>query len=373
MKVNSIVVAAGQGTRMGAEIPKTLIALGGKPCVCRAVEGLLPFSQKLIVVIRKDEEAAFKEALSDLAVTFVYGGDTRRQSVENGLSLVEEDCDIVLIHDGARPFIKADLAQRLIEAAGQTGAAIPAVKVTDTLKRKEDAHLQTVDRDGLYAVQTPQAFRRELILQAYQKFSDDLTDDAGLIEKMGAEVRLVKGDKTNMKLTTKEDVALARKLLQSPPRVGMGYDVHRLVAGRKLILCGVDIPYEKGLYGHSDADVCLHALMDALLGAAALGDIGAHFPDSDEKYKGISSLILTQKVQKLLANHGYQAYNVDITVIAQKPKLLPYMRSMRENVARALKLPIDRISVKATTTENLGFVGRGEGIACVATCTLQEQ
>lgn len=371
MKVNSIIVAAGKGTRMGGEVPKTLINLNGKPCILRTAEGLLPFSEKLIVVIRPQEEAAFKEALKHLPLTFVYGGDTRRQSVERGLNQVEDDCDIVLIHDGARPIVNPEMVKSLVEAASQTGAAIPAVKVTDTLKRKENKHLETVDRDNLYAVQTPQAFRRETIIQAYQNCADDLTDDAGLVEKMGAEVTLVKGDKTNMKLTTQEDIGLARLYTKDWQRVGMGYDVHRLVTGRKLILCGVEVPYEKGLDGHSDADVCLHALMDAMLGAAALGDIGAHFPNTDGQYKGISSLVLTQKVQELLANKGYFTYNVDITVMAQKPKLLPYIQAMRDNVARALKLPTDRVSVKATTTEGLGFVGRGEGIACMAVCTIQ--
>jgi 2-C-methyl-D-erythritol 4-phosphate cytidylyltransferase/2-C-methyl-D-erythritol 2,4-cyclodiphosphate synthase len=371
MKVNSIIVAAGKGTRMGGEIPKTLISLNGKPCIRQAVEGLLPFSHKLIVVIRPKEEGTFKDVLGDLPLTFVHGGDTRRLSVESGLNQVEEDCDIVLIHDGARPIVNPDLVQRLIDAAFKTGAAIPAVKVTDTLKRKENKHLETVDRENLYAVQTPQAFKRETIIKAYQCCPDDLTDDAGLVEKMGAEVMLVKGDKTNMKLTTQEDIGLARLYTQDSLRVGMGYDAHRLVEGRKLILCGVEIPYEKGLDGHSDADVCLHALMDAMLGACAMGDIGAHFPDTDGQYKGISSLVLTQKVQELLANKGYYAYNVDITVMAQKPKLLPYIQAMRDKVARALKIPVERVSVKATTTEGLGFVGRGEGIACMAVCTIQ--
>lgn len=372
MKAAGIIVAAGAGARMGLEHSKTLVHLSGRPAVRWAAEALLAVCETLVVVIRKDEQPAFEEALRGLPCVFTEGGRERRHSVENGLHAVPEDCDIVLVHDGARPCVSGALLQRVAEAAGRFGAAIPALKMQDTVKRGDESGriVETVPRDSLYTVQTPQGFRKDLLLKAYQACPDAVTDDAALMERMGCSVRLVKGDKRNIKLTTPEDIDMAEAFLNPLPRIGLGYDVHKLTEGRKLILCGEDIPYEKGLLGHSDADVALHALMDALLGACALGDIGRHFPDTDEAYRGASSVVLLERVKAILAQHGFAPYNVDITIAAQRPKLAPHIPSMRAHVAETLDIPIDNVSVKATTTEHLGFEGRGEGISATAVASV---
>lgn len=372
MNVTGIIVAAGAGTRMGLLKSKTLLPLQGKPSVRWAAEGLMKVCQELIVVVRKEEQPAFEEALKGLPVLFCEGGKERRDSVEKGLALVKDDCDIVLVHDGARPVASEEMVRRVARAAEQYGAAIPALPVQDTVKRADqDGVIETtVPRDHLYTVQTPQGFQSALLKEAYKHCTDAMTDDAALIEKMGRRVHLVMGDKRNIKLTTPEDVVMAEAFLAPLQRVGFGYDVHRLVEGRKLILCGQEIPFEKGLLGHSDADVALHALMDALLGACALGDIGQHFPDTMEAFKGASSVLLLEKVRDVLAEHGFAPYNVDITIAAQRPKLMPHIPAMRIKIAQALQLTVNNVSVKATTTEQLGFEGRGEGISATAVATV---
>ncbi len=372
MKVWGIIVAAGAGTRMGLKGSKTLLSLNGKPAIRRAAEALMAVCDALIAVVRKDEQPLFEQALEGLPVVFAEGGRERRDSVENGLKLVNDDCDIVLVHDGARPFVEKDLLCRVVDAAARYGAAIPALPMQDTVKRGDGDGfiMETVPRDNLYTVQTPQGFQRKLLAEAYRKCPEAVTDDAALMEKMGCPVQMVMGDKRNIKLTTPEDVSMAEAFLNPLPRIGIGYDVHKLVEGRRLILCGEDIPCEKGLLGHSDADVALHALMDALLGACALGDIGRHFPDTDEAYKGASSVALLKRVCAILAEHGFAPYNVDITMAAQQPKLMPYIPSMCARVAEALGLPVGSVSVKATTTEHLGFEGRGEGISATAVASV---
>ena len=272
----------------------------------------------------------------------------------------------VLVHDAARPFVTEDVVQEVIRGAFDRGAAVPCVAVKDSLRENEGERSRCVDRSRFFAVQTPQGFRKELLDEAYEKACKDGfsgTDDASLVERLGYNVEIVDGDYDNIKITTKEDLPMEN-------RIGTGFDVHRLVEGRKLILGGVEIPYEKGLDGHSDADVLIHALMDALLGAAAMGDIGRHFPDTDDAYKGISSMKLLDRVNNILAENMYSIGNADITVIAQKPKLSPYIEKMRENVADVLGIGKDLINIKATTTEKLGFTGRGEGIAAEAVCSI---
>lgn len=367
MKVAGIIVAAGSGRRMGMKDSKTLLSIGGVPAVRRGALALLTQCEQLVAVIRPEEKPLFETALQGLPVQYALGGATRRQSVENGLNLLPGDCDLVLVHDGARPLVSPRLVKDVVEAAKEHGAAVPALKITDTVKKGEAGFiLGTVDRERLYTVQTPQGFSVALLRKAYQEAQDDTTDDAGLVERMGTRVALVPGEMDNLKLTEPEDIRRAHRMLPTVPHVGIGYDVHALVEGRKLILCGVDIPYEKGLKGHSDADVALHALMDALLGACALGDIGQHFPDTREEFKGASSLRLLGEVKEILAEARFIPYNVDITIVAQKPKLAGYIPLMRQHTADMLALPLERVSVKATTTEHLGFEGRGEGISAQA-------
>lgn len=370
MSVWAVVVAAGSGARMGGEKSKTLLPVGGMPCIRHSVTTLRKACEGVVVVIRPEEQEMFSRALSGLDVVFTGGGASRRQSVERGLRCLPTDCEWVLIHDGARPFASGDLIQRLIEAAQLHGAAIPALPVTDTIKMTKDGLYisGTVDRSTLRSVQTPQAFHKDQLIRAYAAVSEEVTDDAAAMEAMGHRIMLVEGEKSNIKLTTPEDLIMAETMMfpNVPPRMGTGFDVHKLVEGRPLILCGITVPYEKGLLGHSDADVALHALTDALLGACALGDIGSHFPDNKEEYKGISSVVLLKRIKEDLAEKGFIPYNVDITIVAQKPKLAPYIPQMRRMVAETLDLPLDFVSVKATTTEHLGFEGRGEGISATA-------
>ena len=289
------------------------------------------------------------------------------------------------IHDGARPLVTADVIARTLESAQKFGSGVAAVALKDTVKRvdEDSVVVDTPPRDKLRAVQTPQTFEAGLIRKAHAAYAlgERATDDAALAERMGVAVHLTEGDVENIKLTTPEDMLLARQVIlkregqkEEKPmmRIGHGYDVHRLVENRKLILCGVEIPYTLGLLGHSDADVALHALMDALLGAAALGDIGRHFPDTDPAYKGADSGKLLDHVVALLEEKGYTVGNVDVTIICQRPKLKDYIEQMRENVARHLKVDIDCVNIKATTTEKLGFEGEGLGISSHAVACIEK-
>ena len=302
--------------------------------------------------------------------TVVQGGVPRADSVHNGLAAAKGQ--LVAIHDAARPFASEEVITQVLQAAAKTGAAAPAVPVKDTIKvaDKDGKVVTTPDRATLYAVQTPQCFDRALYLQALEAVSGEkaslVTDDCSLFELAGLPVTLTAGDYANLKITTKEDLQKENTM-----RIGHGYDVHRLVEGRKLILGGVEVPYEKGLLGHSDADVLLHAVMDAVLGAAALGDIGQHFPDTDPAYKGADSLALTREVAKIIAAHGYKVGNIDATILCQRPKLAPHIPAMRKNIADAFGLPLDAVSVKATTEEHLGFTGEGLGIAAHAVALIE--
>ena len=305
---------------------------------------------------------------------FAEAGKERQDSVRNGLAALPEDVTHVLIHDGARCLVDADTIQRVMQATEKVGAAAAAIPVTDTIRQvdAEDLAVATLDRSCLRQMQTPQGFSLPLIRNAHDIARREgilCTDDVALVERIGTPVQLTAGGRNNLKLTTQEDLHMAEAMLQPTLpslRVGQGYDVHRLVPDRKLILCGVEVPHTLGLLGHSDADVAVHALMDVMLGAMALGDIGKHFPDTDPQYAGISSMKLLAHVTELLASKGARVTNADVTIVAQKPKLLPYIPAMRENLCAALHLPEDRVNVKATTTEKLGFEGEQLGISAQA-------
>lgn len=372
-KTYAIIGAAGSGKRMGSATPKQFLRLGGRTILEHTAEKFLqsPAVVHVIVVTSADYvpycETLFAEEGKAGRLSVIAGGAERQDSVDCGIRKLRElgarDEDIVLIHDGVRPYVSTDLLDRVAAGARQYGAVVPAVQPKDTIRHDVEG---TLTRSRLWCVQTPQGFRVSLIARALAEAARDGfygTDDAGLVERLGEPVRIVPGETANIKITTPEDLPMEN-------RIGTGFDVHRLTAGRKLILGGVEIPYEKGLLGHSDADVLVHALMDALLGAAAKGDIGKLFPDNDDTFKDISSILLLEKVGQVLAKEGYRLANADVTVICQQPKLAPFIEEMRSNMAKALSVDISQISVKATTTEKLGFTGRGEGIAAEAVCLL---
>ncbi len=379
----AIILAGGSGTRMESDRNKVLLTLQGEPVIVRSVRAFNGLVDGIVLVSREEDIPIMRSAMENAgqSVAIVPGGVTRQDSVWQGLCALPQDCTHVLIHDGARCLVDEGTIRRCmasVEACGTGVAAIPAI---DTIKQvdTDENVASTPERSALRAVQTPQGFHADLIRQAHiaaQTAGYLGTDDASLVERLGLPVRLTLGDRRNIKLTTPEDMKMADVFLGSDfPAlyVGQGYDVHRLVEGRDLILCGVTVPHTMGLLGHSDADVALHALMDAMLGAIALGDIGRHFPDTDEKYRGISSMKLLEHVVRLLGQQQARVCNCDVTIIAQKPKLLPYIPQMRENIARVLQLPIHRVNVKATTTERLGFEGREEGISAQAICMVEQR
>ena len=376
MSIWSLLLSGGSGTRMGCAGNKTLLPLLGESAICHALRTMRRHCDGVVMVIRPIDEADIRAALakSHLSVEkIVYGGADRQESVYNGLAALPDDCDIVLVHDGARPLIDDETVQNVISSVRQYGSGIASTPVTDTFKQVDEngVAVATPDRNFLRAVQTPQGFKKDLLLRAHHEIKQRCTDDAALVSQLGVPVHLCEGSRRNIKLTTPEDIAMAEHYLNVFPRIGHGYDAHKLVEGRKFILGGVDIPYEKGLLGHSDADVLLHAITDALLGAAAMGDIGKHFPDKDPQYKGISSLLLLEKAVVLLRENGFEPLNIDATVICQRPKLAPHIPQMRENIARACGLEVDCVSVKATTTEGMGFEGEGLGVSTHAVALLK--
>lgn len=379
----AIILAGGSGTRMGADRNKVLLSLQGEPVILRTLRAFEGLVDGMILVSREEDIPAMVDLLAEngLTAAIVPGGDTRQASVWNGLQALPEDAERVLIHDGARCLVDADTITRCKASVEACGTGVAAIPVVDTIKQVDADYIVTAtpERSALMAVQTPQGFDVSLIRHAHEEAQHDGflgTDDASLVERTGHPVQLTLGSRRNIKLTTPEDIPMAEAFL-TPDfpalRIGQGYDVHRLVEGRKLILCGVDVPHTLGLLGHSDADVAVHALMDAMLGAMALGDIGKHFPDTDERYRGISSMKLLTHVVSLLADMNARVTNCDVTIVAQKPKLLPHIPQMRQNVAEALHLPIDRVNVKATTTERLAFEGREEGISAQAVCMVEQK
>ena len=424
-KVTAVIVAAGSARRMGG-INKQYAELAGIPVLARSVAAFDndPFVDEIVIVARSGEEDRCRRDIVEKygfsrVSAVIPGGAERHDSVRSALGVVfggaagreagscgaevsdvgggrydGRDAGLVLVHDGARPLVPRTVIDAVIDGCAARGAAIPAVSVKDTIKQ---IHLSdngavvsfTPERSLLRAVQTPQGFDAALLMRAYDACAPDtaVTDDASLVEALGAPVYIVDGDEMNIKITTPSDLGRAEQLLNGSsaddpgindpvaaaarvPRTGMGYDVHAFAENRKLILGGVNIPHDRGLLGHSDADVLIHAVMDALLGAAALGDIGKHFPDTDLRYKGISSLLLLGHVSELLSSHGWTIVNIDVTVIAQRPKIAPHIPQMKKIMAEVLKISESQINIKGTTTERLGFTGREEGIASQAVASI---
>ena len=368
----ALILCGGSGSRMGAKGNKTLLQVEGIPAVVKCFQAFSGMVNQIVLVTRAGEEEIFSAALAEYGLAadqIVPGGADRQESALRGLQALSPDCEAVLIHDGARPFIKKETIRNVLTSIEKNGSGVAAVPARDTIKKTDETGrvLETPDRASLWHAQTPQGFLMKDLLAAHERAAARYTDDAALMEAAGYPVHLVMGSYDNIKLTSPEDLRMNAPLL---PRMGTGYDAHQLVENRELWLCGVKIPHEKGLLGHSDADVALHALMDALLGAAALGDIGKLFPDSAEKYKGISSMLLLNEVVRVLSEKGFTIGNVDVTIIAQAPKLSPFMDEMRKTTAAALKIPLDRVSIKATTTEKMGFEGRKEGISAQAAAVL---
>ena len=391
----AVIAAGGMAQRMQG-VNKQILKIDGIPVLVRSIRALaaIPEIREMVVVARPElfeQLESWKQEyhLPDFCLT--AGGDTRQQSVLNGVGCLSEQVEYVVIHDGARPFADRQLIDRCLQSAVEHQAATAAVPVKDTIKQAADdgSIAATPDRSRLYLTQTPQIFRAQLYRRAAEQAQAeglDFTDDCQLMEHLGHRVWLAQGDYRNIKITTPEDIVIAQAIAESMEgeaprmeqekqrmplmRIGHGYDVHRLVEGRKLILGGVEIPWQKGLLGHSDADVLVHAVMDAILGAAALGDIGKHFPDTDPNYAGADSMLLLREVVRLVEEQGYQIGNLDCTVIAQQPKLKEYIPLMQERIAAVCKVQADQVNVKATTEEKLGFTGTGEGMSAHCVCLL---
>jgi len=372
MYVAAIVAAGGRGLRLGQAQPKQLIEIAGRSILERSVSLFASHPEVDEIVVALPEELAARppEYLLDAAkqLRVVAGGARRQDSVAAAFRAVSDRADVVVIHDAARPFASADLIARTIAAAAESGAALAAIEARDTVKQVRDRLVQqTLDRHTIFLAQTPQAFRRDVLRDALA-VGGDATDEAALAERAGHPVRIVEGEASNIKITTPDDLPIAEAISRGAKpartgRAGLGYDLHRLVEGRPLILGGVTIPFERGLAGHSDADAICHAVTDAILGAAGAGDIGRHFPDTDPRWKGASSLELLRRAVQIVAEMGLSVGNVDATVILERPKLAPYIDAMRTRLAEVLGVPTDRVSIKAKTNEGVGELGRGEAIA----------
>lgn len=391
MRIAALIVAAGRGARAATDAgqPKQYCPIGGEAMLTRTLGAFASHPQidDILVVIHADDVSLYEAASASFAgrlLAPVKGGARRQDSVRAGLeALSTHGPDLVLIHDAARPFVDADLISRVIAGLDDEAGALPCLPVTDTLKRGEGGRITgTVARNALWRAQTPQGFKFDAILTAHRKASEEIsrefTDDAAVAEWFDLDVALVEGSEHNRKLTTAEDLAIADQMLRTEiapapmtTRVGTGYDVHALGPGDAVILCGVSIPHTKKLVGHSDADVGLHALTDALLGAIADGDIGVHFPPSDDRWRGASSDIFLKAAGDKIKERGGEIVHIDVTFLCETPHIGPHREAMRNFMAEALSLEIDQVSVKATTNEGLGFVGRSEGIAAMATATVK--
>jgi 2-C-methyl-D-erythritol 4-phosphate cytidylyltransferase/2-C-methyl-D-erythritol 2,4-cyclodiphosphate synthase len=372
--VTAIIAAGGRGERFGAGRPKQLLTLGGVPILQRSVDALLGHSRidDMVVALPPDLAAAPPDDLLRRAkhVVVVEGGARRQDSVARAFAHVPANADVVVIHDAARPLVSRAVIDRTVAAAIAEGAAVAAVRATDTVKRgdAEGRVIETLAREQVFLAQTPQAFRVAVLRDALA-IAADATDEATLAERAGHRVRLVEGEPANIKITTPADLNAAERLLRGGGpdiRIGQGYDLHRLVPGRPLVLGGVTIPFELGLAGHSDADVVCHAVTDAVLGAAGLGDIGRHFPDTDARWKGADSVALLAAAFALVQDAGYGVVNVDVTIIAERPKLATHADAMRANLARALGCAVGQVSVKAKTNEGVESMGAGTSMAAHA-------
>jgi len=392
LKVGAIIAAAGSSRRMGG-VDKIFAPLGGKPLLAWSGDTCqrCDLIQQVVITLSNSSLEQGRKLMKERGwskASICLGGAQRQDSVREGLHLMK-DCDWVLIHDGARPFLTVDLIRRGLEAARETGAAIAAVPVKDTIKLADDTGLvaETPQRDRLWTAQTPQIFKFDIITEAYNKLTTEVTDDAAAVERLGCKVKLYMGAYNNIKVATPEDLALAEAIVQETQsampafglrskeemRIGIGYDSHPLVPGCKLILAGVDIPYDRGLSGWSDADVATHAIIDALCGAADLGDTGTQFPPGEPEYEDISSLVLLSKTGELLRAKGFRVANIDTTIIAQRPKLTPFIPDMRNCISQALGIEPKQVTIKATTTDGLGFIGREEGIVAQSIALLQKE
>jgi 2-C-methyl-D-erythritol 4-phosphate cytidylyltransferase/2-C-methyl-D-erythritol 2,4-cyclodiphosphate synthase len=384
MRVAAIVVAAGRGERLGAGVPKQLVEIGGRTILQRSVDAFVshPRIARVVVVLPADLVARppLRPSPPFPAPLIVAGGPRRQDSVANGVAALDGSDDVVVIHDAARPFVTAAVIDRTIDAAAAHGAAIAAVPARDTVKEAapDGSVARTLPRERIFLAQTPQAFRRDVLQQALAlgQAGVEATDEAALAELAGHPVRLVEGASANLKVTTPDDLAFGRGLVMAEEaaggniRVGLGYDLHRLVEGRPFILGGVAIPFDRGPAGHSDADVLAHAITDAVLGAASAGDIGRHFPDTDPQWQGASSLDLLGRALGIVRRAGFRLVNVDAVVIAERPKLAQHVGAIAERLARTLDIPPDAVSLKGKTNEGLGAIGRGEAIAAHAVALL---
>ncbi len=383
--VSVIIAAAGIGSRMGSMQNKLFIPLFHVPILYITVEKFIsnPRINEIIICANKNDirtiQTIFRNNKEKIKI--VQGGPERQQSIYNALKKLDSKCKYVMIHDGARPLVKKTTIETVLNEIKDKKAVIVGVPLKDTLKEIDDNNcvINTLSREKFYCIQTPQAFKRSTIMKAHKKAVKEnllFTDDAALVENLKEKVKVIPGSYENIKITTPEDIIFARAIINKRkkqresteiyPRTGLGYDVHQLIEKRKLIIGGVAIPFEKGLLGHSDADVLIHAIIDALLGASGLGDIGRYFPDNDNYYKNISSILLLEQVIHLLIQKEYSIINIDATITAQEPKMSPYINQMKTTIAYACNMLEKNINIKATTTERLGFVGRKEGIEAYA-------
>jgi 2-C-methyl-D-erythritol 4-phosphate cytidylyltransferase/2-C-methyl-D-erythritol 2,4-cyclodiphosphate synthase len=393
ISVAAVVAAGGTGTRMNSEVPKQFLEIAGKPVLLHTLEAVASIGEVAEIVIALPSEhvervwALVQHSPWRPRLRCVAGGANRQESVRAGVAGMTSNPDIVMVHDAVRPACPPQLMQRVLEAARKKGAAIPGLPATETIQRvsRTGRVLSTPPREELYAIQTPQAFHTQILRSALDRAHESGfvgTDESSVVRWAGHPVVVVEGSPDNIKITRLPDLEIAERLItkkDKPPmgekriRIGHGIDYHRLVEGRKLILGGVEIPFERGLEGHSDADALSHALCDALLGAAALGDIGKHFPDTDPSNRGRSSLEFLRLVREKIEAAGWVIRNVDATLLAQRPKLAPYNEAMTRNLAESLGLSADAVSIKATTTEGLNAEGRGEGISAQAVALLEER